>query len=276
MIELPEALALARQMRDAYLGRVIVEAEANRAPHKFAFYTGDPSTYDARLAGRAIVDVKATGPYVELVLSDGMTLLLREGVNARRLAPGAKAPAKHQLLLSFDDGSKLVCTAAMYGMFLIADTGADDDEYYVAARDAVPVLSDAFDEAAFRALVDAAPSATSVKALLATEQRIPGVGNGVLQDILLNARLNPKRKAKSLADDEVARLFRALKDTLAAMAREGGRNVEKDLYGEPGGYRCLLSAKTWKDGCPVCHGAVVRQPYLGGNVYYCPACQPLA
>lgn len=158
-------------------------------------------------------------------------------------------------------------------MFVIADTDDDDDddEYYVA-----PVPSDAFDDAAFRALVDAAPPATSAKALLAAEQRIPGVGNGVLQDILLNARLNPKRNAKSLADDEVARLFRAMKDTLAAMARESGRNVEKDLNGEPGGYRCLPSAKTWKDGCPVCHGAVVRQPYLGGNVYHCPACQPLA
>lgn len=276
MIELPEALTLARQMREAYLGRVIVEAEAGHTPHRFAFYTGDPAAYDARLAGRAIAEVKATGPYVELVLSDGMTLLLREGVNARRLAPGDAVPAKRQLLLSFDDGSKLVCTAAMYGMFLVADTGADDDEYYVAARDAAPVLSDAFDETAFRALVDAAPPSASVKALLATEQRIPGIGNGVLQDILLNARLNPKRKTSTLSDDEVARLFRAMKGTLAAMVDAGGRNVEKDLYGNPGGYRCLLSAKTWKDGCPVCHAAVVRQPYLGGNVYYCPVCQPIS
>lgn len=275
MIELPEALTLARQMREAYRGHVIVGAEANRSPHKFAFYTGDPTAYGARLAGRAIEDVKATGPYVELALSDGMTLLLREGVNARHVAPGQKAPAKHQLLLEFDDGSKLACTAAMYGMFLIADAGSDEDEYYVAARDAVPVLSDGFDEAAFRALVDAAPAVTSVKALLATEQRIPGIGNGVLQDILLAARLNPKRKAATLTDEEVARLFRAMKGTLAAMVAGGGRDVEKDLYGNPGGYRCLLSAKTWKEGCPVCHGAVVRQPFLGGNVYYCPACQPL-
>lgn len=275
MIELPEAHTLARQMQDAFAGHAIVEAEANHTPHKFAFYTGDPAAYGARLAGRTIELVKATGPYVELALSDGMTLLLREGVNARHLAPGVAAPAKHQLLIEFDDGSKLACTTAMYGMFLIADTGADDDEYYVAARDAVPVLSDAFDEAFFRALVEAAPPSASVKALLATEQRIPGIGNGVLQDILLSSRLNPKRKASTLSEEEVVRLFRAVKGTLAAMVAAGGRDVEKDLYGNPGGYRCLLSAKTWKEGCPICREAVVRQPFLGGNVYYCPVCQPL-
>lgn len=275
MIELPEALNLARQMDGALAGRTIVAAEANRSPHKFAFYTGDPATYDARLAGRVIEGAKATGPYVELPLDDGMALLLREGVNARYLEPGDPDPAKHQLLLAFDDGSRLACTAALYGMFLIADVGADDDECYVAARDAVPVLSDAFDEGLFRELAASVPPSASAKALLAAEQRIPGVGNGVLQDILLNARVNPKTKVTALADDDLARLFRALKTTLAAMAAGGGRDVERDLYGQPGGYRCLLSAKTWKDGCPICGGGIVRKPYLGGNVYYCPACQPL-
>ena len=276
MIELPEAHFLARQMSDAFAVRTIVAAVANHSPHRFAFYTGDPATYGARLIDRTVKGAKATGPYVELALDDGITLLLREGVNARYLTSGDPVPAKHQLLLTFDDGTHLACTASMYGIFSLVDTGVDDDGYYVAARDAVPVLSDAYDEARFRELVASVPPSTSVKALLATEQRIPGVGNGVLQDILLNARLNPKAKVSSLAGDDLARLFRALKDTIAAMAAQGGRDVERDLYGRPGGYCCLLSAKTWKDGCPVCGGEVTRKPYLGGNVYYCPICQPLA
>ena len=275
MIELPEALTLAHQMHDAFACHVIVEAEANHSPHKFAFYTGDPATYGARLDGRRIEAVKATGPYVELALDDGMTLLLREGVNARLLEPGTKTPAKHQLLLTFENGTRLVCTVSMYGMFLIADTESDDDEYYAAARDCAFVLSEAFDETRFRALIDATPPSTSVKALLATEQRIPGIGNGVLQDILLNARVNPKTKAHALADEDATRLFHATKSTLAAMTEQGGRDVEKDLHGKPGGYPCLLSAKTWKAGCPICGTAIVRQSYLGGNVYYCPVCQPL-
>lgn len=275
MIELPESLTLAHQMSEAFTGCAIDSAAANTSPHKFAFYTGDPATYCARLAGRTVETVKATGPYVELALNDGMTLLLRDGVNARYGAPGAAIPAKHQLLLTFDNGSHLVCTTAMYGMYHLADTGANDDEYYVAARDAIPVLSDAFDEAIFRALAASVPPRTSLKALLATEQRIPGIGNGVLQDILFRARLNPQTRIASCSDSDLSRLFRTMKDTLTAMAAHGGRNTEKDLYGQPGGYQCILSAKTWKDGCPVCHNEITRKPYLGGNVYYCPSCQPL-
>lgn len=275
MIELPEALTLARQMSHVFTGRTITSAVAQASPHKFAFFTGDPATYHARLAGRTIEAVRATGPYVELALDDGMTLLLRDGVNPRFCASDTNVPTKHQLLLTFDDDSHLVCTTAMYGMYPLVNTGADDDEYYVAARDAIPVLSDAFDEGVFRALATSVSPNTSMKAFLATEQRIPGIGNGVLQDILFLARLNPKTKLGTLSGDDLARLFNTVKSTLATMVEQGGRNTEKDLYGQPGGYHCLLSAKTWKDGCPVCHSDITRQPYLGGNIYYCPTCQPL-
>ena len=45
--------------------------------------------------------------------------------------------------------------------------------------------TDAFDLAYFRSLRDEAGENISMKTFLATNQRIPGLGNGVLQDILL-------------------------------------------------------------------------------------------
>ena len=65
-----------------------------------------------------------------------------------------------------------------------------------------------------------------------------------------------------------------MKTTLAAMAMGGGRDTEKDLFGKPGGYRSVLSAKTLAFPCPVCGGAITRKAYMGGNVYFCAACQP--
>lgn len=275
MIELPEALTLANQMSHEFTGRIIVEAEVNHSPHKFAFYTGDPASYTAQLEGRMIDAVTATGPYLEILLSDGMVLLLREGVNPRSLAPHAPVPKKHQLCLMFNDETHLVCTVAMYGCFLLADTKAFDDEYYLAAKRAPSPLCDDFSQQYFAEPASATPSNASVKAFLATEQRIPGLGNGVLQDILFNARINPKTKLANLDDNSLERLFQSVKSTLETMTTQGGRNIEKDLYGQPGGYRCILSAKTWQEPCPVCHGNLVKQAYLGGSVYYCPTCQPL-
>jgi formamidopyrimidine-DNA glycosylase len=57
------------------------------------------------------------------------------------------------------------------------------------------------------------------------------------------------------------------------MTDKGGRDMEKDLYGQPGGYVCLLSKNTLDKPCPVCGETLVRQAYLGGNIYFCPGCQ---
>jgi formamidopyrimidine-DNA glycosylase len=52
-------------------------------------------------------------------------------------------------------------------------------------------LSDAFDRSCFDRLVQESSGKLSAKAFLATEQRIPGLGSGVLQDILYPAALHP-------------------------------------------------------------------------------------
>ena len=42
MIELPEAVVIARQITETLGGKRITSAVANASPHKFAWYTGDP------------------------------------------------------------------------------------------------------------------------------------------------------------------------------------------------------------------------------------------
>jgi formamidopyrimidine-DNA glycosylase len=42
-----------------------------------------------------------------------------------------------------------------------------------------------------------------------------GLGNGVLQDILFNAGINPKRKMGTLTETEIDGLYRSIIDTLA-------------------------------------------------------------
>ena len=136
-------------------------------------------------------------------------------------------------------------------------------------------LSEAFDAAYFEALL--APEDVqklSLKAALATEQRIPGLGNGALQDILWQARLNPRRKVHALTDQEVEALFTNLKTTLAAMTEKGGRSTEKDLFNQPGGYPVVMYAKSKGKPCPRCGDEIQKESYLGGSVYTCPTCQP--
>ena len=54
-----------------------------------------------------------------------------------------------------------------------------------------------------------------LKALLRNQAFVAGIGNAYSDEILHAARLSPFRKRASLADEEVAELYRAMRETLA-------------------------------------------------------------
>lgn len=124
-------------------------------------------------------------------------------------------------------------------------------------------------------MIDELRPNTSIKSFLATKQRIPGLGNGTLQDILFNANIHPKTKIKKLGIDTKEGLFESVKKTLQTMRENKGRDTEKTLFGDHGEYETILSSKTFKDPCPICGDILIKESYLGGTIYYCPTCQPL-
>ncbi|UCD09776.1 MAG: hypothetical protein JSU79_03795, partial [Dehalococcoidales bacterium] len=75
--------------------------------------------------------------------------------------------------------------------------------------------------------------------------------------------------------DDVERdsLFNSVKATLKEMTDRGGRDTEKNLFGEPGGYRTKLSKNTVSMPCTVCGKMIVKQAYMGGSIYFCAGCQ---
>ena len=275
MIEIPEGLALADQMNRTIQGKRITRVEVLRSPHKFAWFQGDPLAYPELLTGQTVGPARGFGSTLEFE-AGGARLAVSEGATWKYHADKAEVPTKHQLLLEFADGSALSLSVRMYGGILCFREGGAENEYYLLAEKAIPPLSEAFDWAHFEGLAASVdPAKLSLKAFLATEQRIPGLGNGCLQDILYNARLNPKRKLGDISADDLRRMFQSLKDTLADMAARGGRDTEPDLFGQPGGYPTRCSKNTVDTPCGNCGTPIVKQAYMGGSVYFCPTCQPL-
>jgi formamidopyrimidine-DNA glycosylase len=274
MLEIPESQLISKQLNQTVQGKTIKRVDANSSPHGFAFFYGDPNRYPSLLTGKTIVGAKALGGMVEIAAEE-MRVVLSDGANLRYVEPGAPLPLKHQLHIEFEDQSSLVCTIQMYAGLWAFEDGENMNPYYVAAKEKPSPLTREFDAAYFGRLLDNVKPALSVKPFLATEQRIPGLGNGVLQDILFNARINPRTTLDALSDAEKDTLLQSIKQTLLDMTAKGGRDTEKDLFGCSGGYPTLLSNKTLKWPCPACGGTIVKQAYLGGSVYYCPTCQPV-
>lgn len=271
MIELPEAVVLAGQVKSTLAGRRITSAVANQTPHTFAWFTGDPANYSRLLAGKTITGAQGVGGYTEIHVEE-----LRLAISTPILyqASGEKPPKKHQLLVEFEDGSAFHCTVQMWGGVFLFPQGEKSGfpDYDIATLKPSP-LSAEFDQAYFASVFNGETGKLSAKEFLATKQRIPGLGNGVLQDILWHARIHPRRKMDSLSGTEIDAMYEAVKNTLHAMTAGGGRDTERDLFGCPGGYRTAMSKNTAGKPCPVCGSAILKQPYMGGSVYVCEGCQ---
>jgi formamidopyrimidine-DNA glycosylase len=274
MLEIPESKTIGIQANDKLSGRKITEVINATSPHKFSFYHGDPAGYIKLLKGKMVRSAKGHGMFVDVCCDDEICITISDGANMRYYPASVKSPDKHQLLIGLDDGSHIAFTVAMYGG-IHAYRGIFDNKYHSCSLNSTSPLEDAFDELFFDNILKSTKKDLPLKALLATEQRIPGVGNGVLQDILFNAGLHPRRKKSTLSDLQKSKLFQSLKSTLKRMTDMGGRDTEKDFFGENGKYKTLLSKNTLMNPCPGCGHSIVKEAYLGGAVYFCPACQKL-
>ncbi len=274
MLELPETITMGSQLGGSLAGRTVLRVLPPTKPHKFTWFNGDPADYDARMRNSRVVSGEGFGSNAELALDNGLFLSFSDGASPRLYDSVSAAPKDYQLLVEFTNSAALAVSVAMYGGIVLHDS-AYDNPYYQKSRSAVSPFSDEFCAHFEKTFSESKPT-LSAKAFLATQQRFPGLGNGVLQDILLNAGVHPKRKIGTLTDDERANLCASVVSTLREMTQLGGRDTEKDLFGKPGGYRTKLSKNALATGCPHCGGPVVKEAYMGGAVYYCPACQPLA
>lgn len=275
MIELPEAIALSKQLNTVLKNKTISKATAAHTKHKFAWYYGDPKGYAKILQNNKIAGAQSSGGIIE-IKTNKATLLFSDGVNLRYFEDNSFTPEKHQLLLEFMDGSVFCASVQMYGG-LICFRGKDyDNKYYKVAKEKPSPLSKEFNKKYFDTILsEGKAKSLSLKALLATEQRIPGLGNGVLQDILFNANLHPKQKTDALSKEQIAGLFKSIKTTLKEMVKGNGRNTEKNLSGQPGKYITKLSKHTVGQQCSVCGSLIKKSSYLGGSVYYCEGCQAI-
>jgi len=275
MLEIPEAYVLSQQLNNTLSGKIVKKVTVNQSPHKFAWFYKEPHEYPKNMESKRVGKISNISGMVEIEIGD-YNLVFGDGVNLRYIEWDGKIPPKHQLSLLFDDDSTLIASVQMYGGMWCFKPGEYDNSYYHIAKAALSPLSKDYTYDYFMAFVEKPEyQKLSVKALLATEQRIPGLGNGVLQDILYHSFLHPKRKVASISSEEKEQLFNSLKNTLSDMVALGGRDTEKNLFGNAGGYVTKVSKNTVGKPCQKCSASIVKEAYMGGSIYYCPVCQRL-
>lgn len=67
--------------------------------------------------------------------------------------------------------------------------------------------------------------------------------------------------------------YESVRQTLKEMCLSGGRDTERDLFGNKGGYVTKMSKYTVNQPCMRCGYEIHKLNYMGGTVYVCEHCQ---
>ena len=76
MLELPEVLTTASQLKDSTAGRTVSEVLPPTKVHRFCWYNGEPAAYNTVLKGKKIISSEGFGIFVEIIFEEGYSCLL--------------------------------------------------------------------------------------------------------------------------------------------------------------------------------------------------------
>ncbi|MGN6635959.1 MAG: Fpg/Nei family DNA glycosylase [Oryzihumus sp.] len=270
MPELPEVQALVDFLRERTDGLAVAGVELGSIS---VLKTYDPPPQ--ALAGLVVSGVQRHGKFVDLDL-DGLHLvfhLARAGwlrwsdqLTTTPLRPG-KSPIALRLRLS--DGSGFDLTEAGTQKRLAAYIVDDPQKVPGIASLGPDPLAEGFTEADFAALL--AGRRTQVKGLLKDQGFLAGVGNAYSDEVLHAARLSPFALAATLDEEEVARLYAALRDVLEhAVAAASGKPAKELKDAKRAGMR--VHGRTGQP-CPVCGDVVREVSFADSSLQYCATCQ---
>ncbi len=112
-----------------------------------------------------------------------------------------------------------------------------------------------------------------VKPILMDQKRIGGIGNIYANDALFLAGIDPRRKGKSLTEEETKKLFEAVYTVIKKSLNYGGSSDENyvNVLGQEGNYQnhTLVYGKKGEK-CSVC-GSIIEKIQLGNRgTYFCP------
>ena len=231
MPELPEVEAARRLLTRAAVGRRIVSARV--MPDPIVFQGVSPARIRRALVGRRVVAAHRHGKHLWLELDErpwpcfhfGMSggIEVRGRQRQRLMVEGRRAreepwpPRFLKLHLTLDDGGEIVFRdARRLGRVRLRHDPAAEPPISLLGFDA---LHDVPSPGRLAALF--AKRAAPVKAVLLDQSFSAGVGNWIADEVLYQARIDPRRRTDTLTRAEIGRIRSRLRSVISTAVRAG-------------------------------------------------------
>ena len=267
MPELPDLEVIREFLAPRIVGVPIVSAEVRRPFIVRNLLDGNVAD---RLLNRRFAAVLRRGKFLLFPFDDGTTLVINPML-AGRIRYGEPLPhhrARDALVLGLGDSHELRYHDAkdMGKLYLTADLNQ------------VPTFSELGPEADDSALTLKAfrerlrRHSGEIKGVLSNQAFVAGIGNAYADEICWHAGIYPFRRRSSLSEDEVARLYEAMRTVLAESIETLRDQVGEAIDVEVRGF-LAVHGKAGKP-CPRCGSPISQVTRQRRTTEFCRTCQP--
>jgi formamidopyrimidine-DNA glycosylase len=268
--ELPDLTVVAEELNRRVAGRTVLEASAptpilvRATPEEVAALSGTKLGAANRRGKFLLLPFVRDGSVVRVLAANPM-LAGRFWITGRRERIRARTGLR--LLLEGDEDLRYVDREMLGKLYLAEPDGIDDipgwSEMGPDADDPALTLD------AFRQRIRRHPG--ELKPLLRNPRFVSGIGNAYSDEILWEARLAPFRKRSTLGDDDIERLYHAMRRVLGDAIDRIRESVPPNIETQDRSF--LKVHLRGGEPCPRC-GRELRQ--IGGReaTTFCRTCQP--
>ena len=267
MPELPDILLYLHALKPRLVGRRVTGV---RLANPFLLRSVDPPL--SSIEGRKIVGLRRLGKRI-ILEAEGELFLVFHLMIAGRFRwkpPRTSIPGKVGLFaLDFDEGTLILTEAgskrrASLHVVRGIDALAQHDRGGLEVMEAdLPAFAEALQR-----------ENHTLKRALTDPHLFSGIGNAYSDEILHAARMSPFKQTGGMTDEEIRRLYEAVRLTLsqwtARLQRETGDAFPEKVTAFREG---MAVHGRYRQPCPDCGAPVQRVVYAANEANYCPNCQ---
>ena len=284
MPELPEVETIRGDLEKEIVGKKILTVEIL----KNKIVKGNNKLFVAFLAGKNFLKINRIGKLLYLRISgrEKKYLLIHLKMTGQLVYKGKKMiagghptknfmelPNKHtRVIFTFSDKAKLYFNdMRQFGYLELVD---EERLAMIKERYGIEPLQKNFVFSDFVKIFK--KRSAPVKAVLLNQQLVSGIGNIYADEILFVSGVMPDRKALSLTDSELKKIFKAAEMIISKAIKERGTTFSdyRDARGQKGGYVKFLRVygRAGKK-CYKCGSTIKRKRVAGRGTSYCDKCQ---
>ena len=267
MPELPDVAVYLEALHERIAGRQLLKL---RLGNPFVLRTVDPPP--SAIAGRTVKALRRIGKRIVLELDDELFVVIHLMIAGRFkwLPPNAKVPGKLGLAaFDFEHGT-LILTEAGSKRRASIHILQGEDALRALDPGGIEPLEMTLDE--FRAALTR--ERHTLKRTLTDPRTFSGIGNAYSDEILHRARLSPVQMSTNLSDEELARLYHAIRDTLVDWTDRLRKDAAGKFPEKVTAFRPDMAVHgRYNLPCPDCGSPVQRIVHAENETNYCARCQ---